>query len=68
MLYATLRHVGVFIGTTADAVAVGAPVYLAGAVKRGTALTTTATANFFVGYAIKSKTGVAGNVHVRINN
>jgi len=67
-LYATLRHVGVFTGTTADAVAVGAPLYLASAAKRGTALTTTATANYFVGRAVKSKSGVAGNVHVRINN
>jgi hypothetical protein len=64
-LYATLRHVGVFTGTT---VAVGAPLYLASAAKRGTALTTTATANYFVGRAVKSKSGVAGNVHVRINN
>jgi predicted RecA/RadA family phage recombinase len=66
--YATLTHEGVYIGTTADAVAVGAALYIPSAAKRGQALTTTATSNFFVGYAIKAKTGVAGNVHVRINN
>lgn len=66
--YATLRHVGVFTGTTADAVTVGAPVYLASAATRGTALTTTATSNKLVGYAVKAKGATAGNVLVRINN
>jgi predicted RecA/RadA family phage recombinase len=66
--YATIRHIGVFRGTTADAVAVGAPLYLASAATYGTALTTTAGSNKLVGYAIKAKGAVAGDVHVRINN
>lgn len=68
--YATLRHIGVFTGTTADAVAVGAPVYLAGGETFGTALTTDSDtgANVLVGYAVKAKGAVAGDVHVRINN
>lgn len=68
--YATLRHIGVFIGTTADAVTVGAPIYLADAATYGTALTTDsdAGANELVGYAVKAKDAVAGDVHVRINN
>lgn len=71
-LYATLRHIGVFKGTTTDttAIAVGAPVYLASAAKRGTALTGTATSNYFVGYATKAKgtTSGAQPIAVRINN
>lgn len=66
--YATLRHVGVFTGTTADAVAVGAAVYLASAATYGQALTTTASGNKLVGYAVRAKGATAGNVHVRINN
>lgn len=66
--YATLAHTGVFIGTTADAVTVGAPIYLAASATFGTALTTTATDNELVGYAIRAKGAVAGNVYVRINN
>jgi predicted RecA/RadA family phage recombinase len=68
--YATLRHIGVFTGTTAEAVTVGAPVYLAAGATFGTALTTDADndANKLVGHAIKAKGAVAGDVHVRINN
>lgn len=66
--YATLRHVGVFRGTTSDAVTVGAAIYLADEATYGTALTTTATDNELVGYAIKAKGAVAGDVFVRINN
>ena len=66
--YATLRHIGVFRGTTSDAVTVGAAIYLASEATYGTALTTTATDNEFVGYAIKAKGAVAGDVFVRINN
>lgn len=66
--YATLRHKGVFIGTTADAVTLGAAIYIASAATRGTALTTTATSNKLVGYAVKAKASGAGDVHVRINN
>jgi len=66
--YSTLRHIGVFRGTTAVAVAVGAAVYLASAATYGTALTTTATDNKLVGYAIRAKGAVAGDVFVRINN
>jgi predicted RecA/RadA family phage recombinase len=66
--YATIRHSGVFTGTTADAVTVGAAIYLASAATYGTALTTTAGSNKLVGYAIKAKSGVAGDVFVRINN
>ena len=66
--YATLRHEGVFSGTTSDAVSVGDAIYLASSATYGTALTTTATDNELVGYAIKAKGAVAGDVHVRINN
>jgi predicted RecA/RadA family phage recombinase len=66
--YATIRHSGVFTGTTADAVTVGAAIYLASAATYGTALTTTAGSNKLVGYAIKAKGAVAGDVFVRINN
>lgn len=66
--WATIRHIGVFSGTTADAVTVGAPLYLAAAATNGTALTTTATGNNLVGYAIQAKGAGAGNVAVRINN
>lgn len=68
--WVTLRHVGVFAGTTADAVTVGAPIYLAAAATNGTALTTNAAAgaNELVGYAIAAKGAVAGDVWVRVNN
>lgn len=70
--YATLRHVGVFNGTTTDtsAIAVGAPLYLASAATRGTALTATATSNKFVGYAARAKGSTTGTqtIAVRINN
>jgi predicted RecA/RadA family phage recombinase len=66
--YATLRHIGVFRGTTADSVTVGASLYLASAATYGTALTTTAGSNKLVGKAIKAKGAVAGEVFVRINN
>jgi len=66
--YATLRHIGVFRGTTADSVTVGAALYLASAATFGTALTTTVGSNELVGYAIKAKGAGAGDVHVRINN
>lgn len=66
--YATLRHIGVFSGTTADAVTVGAALYLADAATYGTALTTTSGSNKLVGYAIKAKGAGAGDVMVRINN
>ena len=66
--YATLRHIGVFRGTTSDAVTVGAAIYLASSATYGTALTTTATDNELVGYAVKAKGAVAGDVFVRINN
>lgn len=66
--YSTLRHKGVFTGTTSDAVTLGAPIYLASAATRGTALTTTATSNKLVGYAVKAKASGAGTVAVRINN
>jgi predicted RecA/RadA family phage recombinase len=66
--WVTLRHVGVFAGTTADAVAVGDALYIAAAATNGTALTTTATGNELVGYAIAAKGAVAGDVWVRVNN
>ncbi len=66
--YATLRHIGVFTGTTSDAVAVGDAIYLASAATYGSALTTTVGSNELVGYAIEAKGAVAGNVKVRINN
>lgn len=70
--YATLRHEGVFTGTTADtaAFAVGAPLYLASAATYGSTLTATATSNKFVGYAYKAKGSTTGTqtVYVRINN
>lgn len=66
--YATIRHIGVFRGTTADSVTLGVPLYLASGATYGTALTTTASTNKLVGYAIKAKGAVAGDVFVRINN
>ena len=68
--YATLRHIGVFRGTTSDAVSVGDAIYLASGATYGTALTTDSDTgnNELVGYAIKAKGAVAGDVHVRINN
>jgi len=66
--YATLRHIGVFTGTTAVATTPGSPLYLASAATYGTALTTTATANYHVGHATSTKGATAGNVPVRINN
>jgi len=68
--YATLRHIGVFRGTTSDEVAVGEAIYLASGATYGTALTTDSDtgSNELVGYAIKAKAAVAGDVHVRINN
>jgi len=68
LYYSTLRHIGVFRGTTADSVSVGDAIYLASAATYGTALTTTSGGNELVGYAVKAKTAVAGDVHVRINN
>lgn len=68
LYYSTLRHIGVFRGTTADAVSVGDAIYLASEATYGTALTTTSTDNELVGYAVKAKGAVAGDVHVRINN
>jgi len=60
----------VFTGTTADAVTVGAAIYLASGATYGTALTTDSDtgSNELVGYAVKAKSAVAGNVFVRINN
>jgi predicted RecA/RadA family phage recombinase len=66
--HATIRHTGVFRGTTADSVTVGAAIYLASAATYGTALTTTVGSNKLVGYAVKAKGSVAGDVFVRINN
>tara|TARA_R110000772_G_scaffold3246_2_gene11720 strand:+ start:673 stop:1017 length:345 start_codon:yes stop_codon:yes gene_type:complete len=66
--YATVRHIGVFRGTTAEAVAVGDALYLASAATRGTALTKTVGSNELVGYAVKAKGATAGDVFVRINN
>jgi len=66
--YATLRHIGVFRGTTSDEVTVGEAIYLASGATYGTALTTTVGSNELVGYAVKAKAAVAGDVHVRINN
>jgi predicted RecA/RadA family phage recombinase len=70
--YATLRHTGVFTGTTTDtsAIAVGAPLYLASAATYGTALTATSTGNKFVGYAFRAKGSTTGTqtIAVRINN
>jgi len=68
LYYATLRHIGTFTGTTAVATTPGSPLYLASAATYGTALTTTATSNYFVGYATKAKGATAGSVHVRVNN
>lgn len=66
--WVTLRHVGVFAGTTADAVDVGDAIYLAAAATSGTALTITDVGNQLVGYAIAAKGAVAGDVWVRVNN
>jgi len=66
--YATLRHIGVFTGTTSASIAPGTALYLASAATYGTALVTSATSNYFVGYAINTKGSVAGNALVRVNN
>lgn len=68
--WVTLRHVGVFAGTTAAAVTVGAPLYIAAGATKGQALVTTdnAGANKLVGYAVAAKGAVAGDVWVRVNN
>ena len=70
--YATLRHDGVFTGTTTDtaAITVGAPLYLASAATYGSALTATSTSNKFVGYAYLPKGSTTGTqtITVRINN
>lgn len=68
--YATIRFTGVFAGTTADAVTVGAPIYLASAATNGTALTTSSGSgnNKLVGYAAAPKGAGAGAVWVRVNN
>ena len=72
--YATLRHVGVFTGTTTDtaAIAVGAPIYLAGEATFGTVLTADSDtgANALVGYAFRAKGSTTGSqvIAVRINN
>lgn len=68
LYYATLRHIGVFTGTTAVATTPGTALYLASAATYGTALTATATSNFHVGHAISTKDATAGSVAVRINN
>ena len=66
--YATLRHIGVFTGTTAASTTPGTAMYLASAATYGTALVTSATSNYFVGYATGTKGSSAGNVPVRVNN
>ena len=66
--YATLRSIGVFTGTTAAATSPGTALYLASAATYGTALTTTATSNYFVGYAFNTKGATAGDAFVRVNN
>jgi predicted RecA/RadA family phage recombinase len=70
--YATLRHQGVFTGTTTDtsAIAVGAPLYIASGATYGSALTATSTSNKFVGYAYTAKGSTTGTqtIAVRINN
>lgn len=63
--YATLRHVGVFTGTSTEAFAAGQGVYLATG-EYGTELAT--SGSHLVGRAVKAKDAVAGDVHVRINN
>ena len=66
--YATLRSVGVFRGTTAVATVPGTALYLASAAGYGTALTSTDTSNYFVGYATNTKGATAGDAFVRVNN
>jgi predicted RecA/RadA family phage recombinase len=70
--YATLRHEGVFTGTTTDtsAITVGAALYLASGATYGSALTATSTSNKFVGYAYTAKGSTTGTqtIAVRINN
>ena len=72
LYYATLRHKGVFTGTTTDtsAITVGAPLYLASGATYGNALTATATSNKFVGFAYAPKGSTTGTqtIQVRINN
>ena len=72
LYYATLRHKGVFTGTTTDtsAIAAGAALYIASGATYGSALTATATSNKFVGTAYRAKGSTTGTqtIQVRINN
>lgn len=65
----SLSTIGVYAGETADAVTVGAPIYLDAAATSGTALTTAdgAGANELVGVAVAAKGAGAGPVWVRVN-
>jgi predicted RecA/RadA family phage recombinase len=67
-MHATIRHVGVFTGTSQDAFELGDPVYLASGVSFGSELTSSDAGNKLVGYAVRAKDAVAGKVYVRINN
>jgi predicted RecA/RadA family phage recombinase len=64
--YATLRHIGVFTGTSEDAIEVGQKVYLASGFF-GSELFAN-PGSYAVGIAIKAKDAGAGEVYVRINN
>lgn len=68
LYYATIRSIGVFTGTTSAATSPGTALYLASAATYGTALVTSATNNYFVGYATTTKGSTAGNAFVRVNN
>ena len=68
--WATVRFIGGFTGTTADAVDFGDALYLAAGATNGTAVTTddNTGSNILVGHAVSAKGIGAGNVVVRINN
>jgi predicted RecA/RadA family phage recombinase len=68
--YATVRMIGVFVGTTAEAATVGEAFYLAAGATNGVAVTDDddTGSNFLVGYAIAPKAIGAGDVWIRVNN
>jgi len=73
--WATIRHTGVFSGTTTDTAAIvrGAKLYLTAANAPGASVVTAAAAagaNFLIGVAIEAKGSTTGSqpIKVRVNN
>ena len=73
--YATIRHIGVFSGTTTDTAAIprGTSLFLTAANAPGATVVTAAPAagaNFFIGVAAEAKGSTTGSqpIKVRVNN